>query len=123
MGSRTFGLFNIFVTSLFFALLRAVIYPWLLIICLYWIGKGLVASKRAVVTVLLVGCIIGEFVSSLLLVNGLPVPLSAMWGMPPVELASSLLPVLYSIVLVGPVTFFLALGALALPSWLKTMKK
>ncbi len=90
------------------------------------IGRGLVTSKRAVVAVLLVSAVIGEFASATLwhgLLNDLPVPVSAVWSMPPLELASFLLTDLPMIASTVPVTFFLALGALALPSWLKTMKK
>ncbi len=126
MGSRVFWPLTSAVVGLFFLLLRVVIYPGLLVIGGYLIGRGLVTSKRAVVAVLLVSAVIGEFASATLwhgLLNDLPVPVSAVWSMPPLELASFLLTDLPMIASTVPVTFFLALGALALPSWLKTMKK
>ena len=126
MSSRAFGPLTSAVVGLFFVLLRVVIYPGLLVIGGYLIGRGLVASKRSVVAVLLVSTLVGEFASAALwlgLLNDLPFPVSAMWSMSPLELASFLLTHVYPILFVGSVTFFLALGALALPSWLKTMKR
>jgi hypothetical protein len=125
-GSHVFGVLTNAVVGLFFVLLRVVIYPGLLVVGGYLIGRGLVASKRAVVVVLLVSTIIGEFASTALwhgLLDHLPLPVSAIWSMPPTELASLLSPYLYLIISSGSMTFFLALGALALSSWLNAAKK
>jgi hypothetical protein len=84
----------------FLALLRVVIYPGLLIVGLYLIGKRLVASRRAVVAVLVVASVVGEFVSSFLLLlisNELPVPFSAIWSMPLEDAASLVTPLFYSL--------------------------
>jgi hypothetical protein len=107
-------------------IVESVVYPGLLVVGLYVIGRRLVASKRAMVTMLLVASVVGEIVSpflNLLTSNELPVPPSAIWSMPLEDVASLLSPVLYSILFFAPVTFFLAIGALALPNWLKTPKQ
>jgi hypothetical protein len=118
--------FGFLTAIVFLALLRVVIYPSLLVVGLYLIGRGLVASKRAVVAVLLVASVVSEFAPPFLMLlvsNELPVPLSAIWSMPVEDVASLLSPALNSLVFSAPVTFFLAVGALALPTWLNTTKR
>lgn len=94
-------------------------YPAPLIVGLYWVGRRLVASRGVVATVLLTAIMMGEAFSTLTYVfsGNAPSP-----SMPSLEYVSATASSLYTMAIDSAMTFFVAIGALALPNWLKVAK-